>query len=246
MSPANLQLIESPDDEFIRGVLAASPHAYFSHTPAFMRFCEAVLPGARGHLLGMVFDDGQRVCVPLLALPEARGLCNRFESMFRSYGGPIAAGSLTPERLQAVLEALVGWCAGRKMSGLVLRTSPGSPALPPMEKSGLLLQSSTEDVSSESLRLPSTIDELVKGFAKGRKSDVKRAEKNGVTVAVATTDREFAEFSAVYDDRVRPGGTRRRPASQSTSFKSWASYRAPPRGHGCGWPASTDGCTPAR
>ena len=64
------------------------------------------------------------------------------------------------------------------------------------------------DDETQALPLDDEFDAIVKRWTKGHRSAAKKARREGVTVALAATDDDWADFAAMYADSVRRWGDR--------------------------------------
>ncbi len=147
------------------------------------------------------FSDGREAILPLCFEHKLGGLLNRYvASPEATYGGWISAQPLTTAH--AVL--LTRWLLASEGTNLVWRLNPYDPlALPAAQICHIAAQ---RDVT-HSIRLNADPDKLFKGFKKGTREDIRKAQKRGnIEVRPATTEAEWRAYYRVYQDSLTRWG----------------------------------------
>lgn len=147
------------------------------------------------------FSDGRHAVLPLCFEHKLGGLLNRYvSSPEATYGGWISAHPLTTAH--AVL--LTRWLLASEGTNLVWRMNPYDPlALPAAQ---ICHVSAQRDVT-HSIRLDADAEALFKGFKKGCREDIRKAQKRGrIEVRPATTEQEWKAYYRVYQDALTRWG----------------------------------------
>jgi CelD/BcsL family acetyltransferase involved in cellulose biosynthesis len=147
------------------------------------------------------FSDGREAILPLCFENKLGGLLNRYvASPEATYGGWISREPLTTAH--AVL--LTRWLLASEGTNLVWRLNPYDPlALPAAQICHISAQ---RDVT-HSIRLNADPDKLFKGFKKGTREDIRKAQKRGnIEVRPATTEAEWRAYYRVYQDSLTRWG----------------------------------------
>lgn len=192
---------EASTEEWQR-VWNACEHATFFQAPEWAEVWEE-------HTNGMVrpepklfrFSDGREAILPLCFQPKLRGLLNRYvSSPEATYGGWISSAPLTTAH--AVL--LTRWMLRAGGKNLVWRLNPYDPMA--LEAAMICHVDGRKDVT-HSVRLDADAEQLFKGFKKGCREDIRKAQKRGnIDVSPATTVEEWRAYYRVYQDSLRRWG----------------------------------------
>ncbi len=179
-----------------------SAHATFFQSPEWAQVWQTysrgrVQPAAKS----FVFSDGQRAVLPLCFEPKLGGLLNRYvASPEATYGGWLSQQPLSTAH--AVL--LTRWLLAPDGKNLVWRLNPYDPMA--LEAAMICNISGRRDVT-HSVRLNADAETLFKGFKKGCREDIRKAQKRGnITVTPATTVEEWKAYYRVYQDSLRRWG----------------------------------------
>jgi hypothetical protein len=224
-----MKTIESPTAAWREEVLARSPAAYYTHTPAYQSFCSQAMPVRKDCSLGFEFDNGTRGFIPIQQVRVMRGIFQSYESCFKGYGGLVADGPLDGGRAREALDAAVGWCLARRFYRLTLTTSPVDDSGEELLKLEFPSQVTAHRESADTsvIRLLLSYDEIARGYRKDRKSDLKRARRAGVQVEVARAESQFQSFHEIYRDRVARWGNEAKTNYPPALFR--AAYRVSQR-----------------
>lgn len=147
------------------------------------------------------FSDGRSAIVPLCFETKFRGLLDRYvSSPEATYGGWISADALTTTH--AVL--LTRWMLSAQGKNLVWRFNPYDPlALP----AAMICNVEGRRDVTHSVRLDASPEQLFKGFKKGTREDIKKAQKKGcIEISTAETLEEWRAYYRVYQDSLTRWG----------------------------------------
>jgi CelD/BcsL family acetyltransferase involved in cellulose biosynthesis len=192
---------EASTEEWQR-VWNACEHATFFQAPEWAQVWEEHTNGTvRPEPKLLRFSDGQEAILPLCFQPKLRGLLNRYvSSPEATYGGWISAAPLTTAH--AVL--LTRWLLQAGGKNLVWRLNPYDPMA--LEAAMICHVDGRKDVT-HSVRLDADAQELFKGFKKGCREDIRKAQKCGhIDVSPATTVEEWRAYYRVYQDSLQRWG----------------------------------------
>jgi hypothetical protein len=181
---------------------AACEHATFFQSPEWARVWEAYTGGrVRPHAKKFRFSDGREAILPLCFEHKLAGLLNRYvASPEATYGGWISQAPLMTAH--AVL--LTKWLLASEGTNLVWRLNPYDPLA--LAAAQICHVSAQKDVT-HSIRLNADPDKLFKGFKKGCREDIKKAQKRGnIEVHPATTEAEWRAYYRVYQDALTRWG----------------------------------------
>jgi hypothetical protein len=181
---------------------AACEHATFFQSLEWAQVWEAYSNGrVRPAAKRFRFSDGREAILPLCFENKLGGLLNRYvASPEATYGGWISAQPLTTGH--AVL--LTRWLLAPEGTNLVWRLNPYDPLA--LAAAQICHISAQKDVT-HSIRLNADPDQLFKGFKKGTREDIKKAQKRGnIEVRPATTVEEWRAYYRVYQDSLTRWG----------------------------------------
>jgi CelD/BcsL family acetyltransferase involved in cellulose biosynthesis len=180
----------------------ACEHATFFQSPEWAQVWE-IYSNGRVRPSGKVFSfsDGREAILPLCYEHKLGGLLNRYvASPEATYGGWISAAPLTTAH--AVL--LVRWLLASEGTNLVWRLNPYDPLA--LAAAQVCHISGQRDVT-HSIRLNADPETLLKGFKKGCREDIRKAQKRGIIEVVpATTVNEWKAYYRVYQDSLQRWG----------------------------------------
>jgi hypothetical protein len=181
---------------------AGCEYATYFHSPEWARIWEMYTGGlVRPAAKRIVFSDGREVIVPLCFQTKLRGILNRYvSSPEATYGGWLCAEPLSTSH--AVL--LTRWLLSAEGSNLVWRLNPYDPLA--LQAAMICNVAGRRDIT-HSVRLNADPDQLFKGFKKGCREDIKKAQKRGsIEVRAAETIEEWRAYHRVYQDSLRRWG----------------------------------------
>ena len=195
MVPSIQDVSRASVDEWQRAWLSCE-HATFFQSPEWAQVWEEYTAGrVRPAAKRFRFSDGREVILPLCFEKKLGGLLDRFvASPEATYGGWLASAPLATAH--AVL--LTEWLLGAEGTNLVWRLNPYDPLA--LAAARVCHVQAQLDVT-HSIRLNASADALFKGFKKGTREDIRKAQKRGnIEVSPATTREEWLAYYRVYQD----------------------------------------------
>jgi GNAT acetyltransferase-like protein len=147
------------------------------------------------------FSDGRSAVLPMCFETKLRGVLDRYVcSPEATYGGWLSADALTTAH--AVL--LTQWLLQANGRNLVWRLNPYDSLA--LEAAMICDISGRRDVT-HSVRLSADPDQLFRGFKKGCREDIRKAQKKGnIDVSPATSLEEWKAYYRVYQDSLQRWG----------------------------------------
>ena len=180
----------------------ACEHATYFQSPEWARVWESYSEGrVRPAAKRLSFSDGRVAILPLCFEKKLGGLLNRYvASPEATYGGWISTEPLSTSH--AVL--LTEWLLRSEGTNLVWRLNPYDPLA--LAAAQICHVSGQRDFT-HSIRLDADPDTLFKGFKKGTREDIRKAQKGGhIEVHPATTVEEWRAYYRVYQDSLQRWG----------------------------------------
>jgi CelD/BcsL family acetyltransferase involved in cellulose biosynthesis len=149
----------------------------------------------------ITFSDGRAVVLPLCYETKLRGLLSRYVcSPEATYGGWISEQPLSTSH--AVL--LTQWLLEAEGKNLVWRLNPYDPLA--LQAAMICNVGGRKDVT-HAVRLSADPDQLLKGFKKGTREDIRKAQKRGcIEVTAAESVEEWRAYHRVYLDSLARWG----------------------------------------
>lgn len=151
----------------------------------------------------LIFDDGVRVLLPIStrSLVFGMGELHMLTASVK-YGGWLSESSLSKEHHFRILDWL-------RSKNFVMRQNPYSPFFIAPPDNAQIRESFTQVVK---LQQP-----LTKGWSKGRKSDLSKAIRSGVSIRQAASDEDWQGFLDTYHSSIHRWGSQ----SQTTYSNSF-------------------------
>jgi hypothetical protein len=180
----------------------ACEHATFFQSPEWAEVWEKYSRGQIRPAAKLIrFSDGREAVLPLCFEQKFHGLLDRYVcSPEATYGGWISAEPLTTSH--AVL--LVQWLLRAEGKNLVWRLNPYDPLA--LQAAMVCHISGRRDVT-HAVRLHTDAEQLFKGFKKGTREDIRKAQKRGcIEIAPAETVAEWKAYYRVYQDSLARWG----------------------------------------
>jgi CelD/BcsL family acetyltransferase involved in cellulose biosynthesis len=180
----------------------ACEHATFFQSPEWAQVWEIYSGGrVRPSAKAFRFSDGREAILPLCFENKLGGLLNRYvASPEATYGGWLSTAPLTTRH--AVL--LTRWLLASEGTNLVWRLNPYDPLA--LAAAQVCHISGQRDVT-HSIRLNADAETLFKGFKKGCREDIRKAQKRGnIEVVAASSVHEWKAYYRVYQDSLQRWG----------------------------------------
>ncbi len=192
---------EASSDQW-RRAWSACEYATFFQSLEWAEVWERYSRGAMRPAAKLVkFSDGREAVLPLCFESKLKGLLSRYVfSPEATYGGWLSAQPLTTAH--AVL--LTEWLLKADGKNLVWRLNPYDPlALP----AAMICSVGGRKDVTHAVRLSSDPEQLFKGFKKGTREDIRKAQKRGcIEVTPAQTEAEWRAYFRVYQDSLARWG----------------------------------------
>ena len=140
------------------------------------------------------FSDGAQALLPLCFEVKAGGLLSRYASSTQAtYGGWLSRQPLHITHA----ERLVHWLTRGHGRSLVWRLNPYDELA---FRAGVLEGLACKKDETHALRLPESEDALMKGFKSSYRTQIRKAARSGFSIGEATTEDDWREYFAVYQD----------------------------------------------
>lgn len=198
----SIRRVEAADRDSWQQTWAGCSTATYFQSPEWAEIWQRHTRGAlRPSPKRVVFSDGKQAILPLSYQSKMKGLLNRYvSSPEATYGGWLSTDSLETEH--AVL--LTRWLLKANGKNLVWRLNPYDPLA---FEAAVICQVDARRDETHSVRLHSDAATLFKGFKKGCREDIKKAEKRGcIEVQVASSEEEWRAYHRVYQDSLTRWG----------------------------------------
>lgn len=192
----SIEHVSDASNDQWQGAWSACEHATFFQSLQWAEVWERYSRGTIRPAAKLVkFSDGRQAVLPLCFESKLRGLLSRYVcSPEATYGGWLAAQPLTTAH--AVL--LTEWLLKADGKNLVWRLNPYDPlALP----AAMICSVNGRKDVTHAVRLSSDPEQLFKGFKKGTREDIRKAQKRGcIEVTAAQSEAEWRAYFRVYQD----------------------------------------------
>jgi Acetyltransferase (GNAT) domain len=185
-----------------RRIWLACEHATFFHAPEWAETWEKYSRGLVRPAAQLIrFSDGREALLPLSYQRRMKGLLSGYVcSPEATYGGWISEQPLTTAH--AVL--LTRWLLEAQGKNLVWRLNPYDPlAL----QAAMICSVAARRDQTHAIRLSDDPEQLFKGFKKGTREDIRKAQKKGcIEVSPAESEEEWRAYHRVYQDSLARWG----------------------------------------
>ena len=195
-----MEVITSPSWELWESIIKNCEHATFFHTPLWVSILEKTYPRYRNATLGFTFNRKKRAIFPLIA-EFAQGIFKkkvRHKSMALGvYGGIIAEQRLAENENKAIYDYL----ATTGISDLKIVENPLDPLAPPRDFM-------SKPLFTHVITLDTDFTQVSRGFSRGHKSNIKQAEKKGVTIRKASSLQDYQYYYQIYQETIKRWGNK--------------------------------------
>lgn len=222
VTPSIVRVVPAPDREWQRFWEDCSTATYF-HSPEWARVWAAYGRGRIRPAAKLIqFSDGAEALVPWSFEIKARGLLSRYVGSTQgTYGGWLSS---EPLHVTHALR-LVQWMTREQGKSVVWRMNPYDESA---FRAGVLEGLQCRSDVTHAVRLPSTPEQLLKGFKASYRTQIRKALRSGeFTLSVATTLEEWREYFAVYQDSLERWGDAPEAGYGWRLFELWARLRSP-------------------
>lgn len=192
--------MEVTDDtgfEFWEDVVSNCEYATFFHTPEWAMILQKTYADFSIATKAFILNDGTPVILPMMKSKAMRGIFRCYYSMpLTLYGGVISHRGISQDNINEVF----GWLLSNSPVGLIEITSN------PLYHYELPRGYSVKSYFTQMLDLDQGFDSIWKGFSKGHRSSARRAEKEGVSIHLASGLHDYRLYYSIYLDSVRRWG----------------------------------------
>jgi hypothetical protein len=183
-------------------MVAACDYATYFHSREWAEVWQRYTSGqVEPAAQSLSFSDGMRALLPVCRMRFRGSLTNKYlSSPADTYGGWLSTDNLTGEHRDLIVAYI-----RRRMRNLFLRVNPFD-ALMADVSFGVVAEDQTH-----ALWLDDDFATIEKRFARGHRSAIRAARKNGVTVSLATELQQWKSYYLAYEDSLRRWGARASP-----------------------------------
>ncbi len=198
--------VQSPTGAEWDSIWAQCPYSTYFHSREWAEIWKGYTGGTiRPDPKLIIFSDGKKALLPLSSERTRGGLRRLYHSSpAGTFGGWISSDRLTPAHT-----VLLGEYLTKTLGSLIWRLNPYDELV---AESGL---TPTEQDVTHTLNLGGGFDRIYKAWTKGHRSAVRKAEKAGVLVRIASQLEDWSDYYRVYQDSLRRWGAR------ATSRYAW-------------------------
>ena len=191
-------------------MLRSDPSATFFHSPAWCRVWESYA-GYQSRAVFFRWENGQEAILPCALQRKWLGIKKIYwNTPAWNYGGVISSGELA----QNVLRGLENYME-RHWPHFVMRENPFSPN---RFGAGRKMEDFTQVID-----LQQGTEEILKKWSASHRNELAQAQRNGLTVRLASSDADWAEYYAAYMDSAGRWGKKTDSLYRAKLFDSiWA------------------------
>lgn len=172
--------------------LAASPGATFFHSRSWAEVLASTFRGWKPRPIVVEFSDGNVALLPLMSKAVFDIEIYRESMVPGVYGGPVFLQPPNDEHWKGVSSVI------QRIPNLFMIGNPFVNQPQPLRSSATM--------STHVLDLCVGIDSVLRGFRKGHRAAVKAAERSGVTVELAASTEDVAEYFRIYQHTLKRWG----------------------------------------
>jgi len=185
-----MEIVYLPPVTLWEEIMRNCEYATFFHSPTWIKVLEKTFPHYSNATIGFTFSTGNRAIFPLIA-EHSKGIFFK-KVKYKSvppgvYGGVIAEKRLTSEEI----ETIFGHLTSTNIRDLKVVGNPLEPYEFP--KSFV-----SKTLFTQILPLEEDFEQLRIRFSRGQKSNIKQAEKKGVTVRIASSLEDYEDYYHIY------------------------------------------------
>jgi hypothetical protein len=159
----------------------------------------------------VAFSDGAEVILPFVRQRIAKGVFYQYQSSpGGTFGGWISTATLTPSHCELLVDQFSKYC------DLIIRHNPYFPGYDALANSSFNRMQKDE---THVLDLSLGFDQVLKHWKKERLRGVRKAEKEGVQVTAAKSEKDWQQYYSAYQDSLARWG------DSATSNYSWLLFK---------------------
>ncbi len=195
-----MEIVRYPSVELWEEIIKNCEHATFFHSPTWIKVLEKTYPHSSNATVSFTFSTGNRAIFPLVAEYYKGALFKKVKHKSMApgvYGGMLAERRLTPEESGSIFEYLTSI----DIRDLKVVENP----LDHYEFPGSF---AAKSLFTHIVPLNADFEQLKSQFSRGQKSNVKQAEKKGVTVRLADSLEDYEQYYAIYQETIKRWGER--------------------------------------
>lgn len=187
-----------PQRETWESIVSNSRHATFFHSPAWVAILEKTYPGCSNATRAFIFPSGTRALFPLMVERQQGGLLKKakHKSMpLGVYGGVVCDAHMTVDERQAIFRHLTT----SDITDLKVVAAP-------LENGDYPGSFKRTSLFTHLLALEGDFERLKSRFSRGQKSNIRQAQKKGVTVRRGDSAADYEHYYLLYQDTLKRWG----------------------------------------
>ena len=205
-----MRVIENPSFELWENIVNNCEYATFFHTPMWAKILEKTYPHFKIATKVFIFDNGTQVVLPLMKSKVMKGILHYYYSMpFTLYGGIVADKKISQDKINEIFGSLLK----HRLISINITSNP-------LYDYNLPRQYNVRDYFTQILKLEQGFDYIWKNFSKGHKSSAKKAEKEGVSIQLASQLEDYKNYYSMYLGSVRRWGNNVTSSYQFEFFRN--------------------------
>ena len=193
-----METVRRPSVELWEEIIKNCEHATFFHSPIWTKVLEKTYPHYSNATVSFTFNTGNRAIFPLVA-EHSKGILlkkAKHKSMALGvYGGMLAERRLTPEEAGRIFEYLTSI----DIKDLKVVENP-------LENYDFPENFVAKSLFTHIVFLNADFEQLRKRFSRGQKSNIKQAEKKGITVRLANSLEDYEQYYSIYQETIKRWG----------------------------------------
>jgi len=193
-----METVRRPSVELWEEIIKNCEHATFFHSPIWTKVLEKTYPHYSNATVSFTFNTGNRAIFPLVA-EQSKGILfkkAKHKSMALGvYGGMLAERRLAPEETGSIFEYLTSI----DIKDLKVVENP-------LENYDFPENFVAKSLFTHIVSLNADFEQLRKRFSRGQKSNIKQAEKKGITVRLANSLEDYEQYYTIYQETIKRWG----------------------------------------